>query len=167
MTPVPPTRSRVCLGNHRTTPPNAPSDLTGPAGRSPFQCVVAPASVGPLPGFPVLTGALTYPAPMSASVIMRGVVTKMKGRKPFVEVPDLGVGFDFGPCESATGQLLHIGDRVLVVSVGGIPEDLVVVGILDPEDDEERMETRFDLRYYTQAQVDQKLAGKASASHGH
>lgn len=100
---------------------------------------------------------------MAGSGVMRGTVTKMTGRKPHVEVPDLGVGYDFGPCETATGgQLLVKGQRVLVVSVGGIPEDLVVVGVLDDDED-----ARLDVRYYTKAQVDVLLAGKADVGHGH
>lgn len=65
---------------------------------------------------------------------MRGKVTKMTGRKPSVEVPDLGVGYAFGPVEVASGITVEVGDRVLVVSVGDIPEDVVVVGVLDKAD---------------------------------
>lgn len=94
---------------------------------------------------------------------MRAVVTKMSGRKPHVEVPDLATGYDFGPCETATdGRLLVKGQRVLVVSVGGIPEDIVVIGVLDDDEFD-----RLDERYYTKDQVDQELAGKANTGHSH
>lgn len=103
--------------------------------------------------------------------VMRGTVTKMEGRKPHVEVPDLGVGYDFGPCETATGgQVLQVGQRVLVCSVSGIPEDVVVIGILDTDAFDlglgspasSAITARFDARYYTEAEVDQKLARKVN-----
>jgi hypothetical protein len=62
---------------------------------------------------------------------MRGRVTRLEGGKPHVEVPDLGVGHSFGPIESLVAGL-EVDDRVLVGSqVGGVLEDVVVLGLLE------------------------------------
>lgn len=100
--------------------------------------------------------------------VMRGTITKMSGRKPHVEVPDLAVGYDFGPCETTTGQLHVVGQRVLVVSVGGIPEDIVVIGVLD-DDEFDRLDARYwpKADTYSRAQTDNLLAQKAAAGHSH
>lgn len=101
--------------------------------------------------------------------VLRGTIVRMEGRKPHVEVPDLGVGYSFGPCETATGRQMKAGDRVLVVAVGGIVEDIVVVGILDDVDEYERLDQRYWTKTlsYSKAQVDGLLAGKASTGHTH
>lgn len=68
---------------------------------------------------------------LMASLIMRGRITRVVGVTVHVEVPDLGVGYSFGPVQTATETTLAVGDQVLVVSVGGITEDVVVVGKLN------------------------------------
>ena len=69
---------------------------------------------------------------MPAPTVYRGTVIKFESGQPLVEVPALGVGYLIGPCETTTGIVLQPGARVLCVSVSGIPEDVVVVGELDP-----------------------------------
>lgn len=71
---------------------------------------------------------------MTAPIVMRGKVTKVVDGRPYVEVADLGKGYEFGPVEVADGVALHRGNRVLVVSVGDVQEDVVVVGVLDVPD---------------------------------
>lgn len=69
---------------------------------------------------------------MRAPTVYRGTVIRFESGRPLVEVPALGVGYVLGPCETTTGIVLAEGARVLCVSVSGIPEDVVVVGELDP-----------------------------------
>lgn len=85
------------------------------------------------------------------SLIERGTITRVSGRQVFVEVPKLGVGMEFGPCDVAwqsdqtlpandggTGATSHshnlpapaVGQRVIVATIHGIPDDLVVLGII-------------------------------------
>lgn len=78
-------------------------------------------------------------------MIERGTVTRVVGRQVFVEVPKLGLGVQFGPCDVAwqspsTGPggdghthplpALAVGMRVIVSPVHGIPDDVVVLGII-------------------------------------
>ena len=85
--------------------------------------------------------------------IERGTITRVVGRTVYVEVPKLGLGVEFGPCEVAwqsaatesgstggafDGAPAHthplpvpkVGQRVLVAPVHGIPDDVVVLGII-------------------------------------
>lgn len=55
----------------------------------------------------------------------RGRVTKVTNNGVFVTVPELGIGMEFGPCE--TGCYVEVGDSVLVTQVSGVKEDIVVV----------------------------------------
>lgn len=55
---------------------------------------------------------------------------------PYVEVPELGVGYEFGPCQSTAAGPWERGDRVFVQSVAGILEDVVIVGRIDPDPDD-------------------------------
>lgn len=66
------------------------------------------------------------------AVVMRGIVARLEGGKPHVEVPDLGAGYAFGPLEVATVVELAPGDRVFVAQIGDTPEDLAVIGPVDP-----------------------------------
>ena len=62
--------------------------------------------------------------------VMRGRVVRVEGDgRPHVEVPDLGgVGFAFGPCETAVKGLVK-DERVLVASIG-VNENVVVIATL-------------------------------------
>lgn len=92
--------------------------------------------------------------------VWRGVVTRLSGGLPMVEVPRLARGYEFGPCETLygpwtagaltgadgghtdsggtvhpdhthpAGSPLAAGTRVLVAFVEGRPDDVVVVGVL-------------------------------------
>lgn len=78
---------------------------------------------------------------------MRGRVKSVNGdNKPSVEVPDLGVGYVFGPCDTISDVVFKAGQHVLVISVGGVPEDVVVLGVLNPQVGEARYDPRYVLR---------------------
>lgn len=85
--------------------------------------------------------------------IERGTITRVQGRKVYVEVPKLGLGVQFGPCDVAWQSeftevvdpdgpfqqdsphrhalpKLKVGQKVLVAPVHGIPDDVVVLGII-------------------------------------
>lgn len=58
-------------------------------------------------------------------VLYRATVTKVTDNGVYVQVPDLGVGMEFGPCETCT--YVDTKDRVLVGQVAGMKEDLIVL----------------------------------------
>jgi hypothetical protein len=61
----------------------------------------------------------------------RGEVTRIDEEGVHVTCPDLGLDLEFGPLECVVHPVPPIvGDRVLLTSVGGIRDDLVVVGVL-------------------------------------
>lgn len=80
--------------------------------------------------------------------ILRGTVTRVDSQGVYVEVPKLGLGVEFGPAEVyglpmlgstepaaghhhavVAGQAtLRPRDKVLVATVNGVKEDLVVLG---------------------------------------
>ena len=62
--------------------------------------------------------------------VYRAKVTKVTAAGPFVEVPQLGVGMEFGPCERLDGTVYTVGMSVLVAQVEGIVEDIVLLGKL-------------------------------------
>lgn len=80
--------------------------------------------------------------------VERGTITRVEGRQVYVEVPKLGVGVQFGPCDVAwqsietelgsDGDAAHkhplpalaVGMRVIVAPVHGIPDDIVVLGVI-------------------------------------
>jgi hypothetical protein len=59
----------------------------------------------------------------------RGRITKIVNDLIYVEVPDLGVDQDYGPCEAINGSY-SIGDYVLVNQIEPAAEDVVIVGKL-------------------------------------
>ncbi len=79
-------------------------------------------------------------------MIERGRIVRVVGRQVYVEVPRLGLGVQFGPCDVAWqsartlggGADAHthalpapaVGQQVLVAAVHGIPDDVVVLGII-------------------------------------
>lgn len=84
-----------------------------------------------------------------SSTLERGTITRLTAdaRKAFVEVPKLGLGVEFGPCdvawqspatEPSTGVDAHqhalpglaVGQRVIVGTIHGIPDDVVILGII-------------------------------------
>lgn len=85
---------------------------------------------------------------MDDLVLMRGrVIRKDENGFPWVEVPDLGVGQEFGPCEMiAHPNLVVAGEPVVVASLGGIVEDLVVVGPMTSGVDAESQVTQAELQ---------------------
>lgn len=62
------------------------------------------------------------------SDMYRGTVRKVVNEGVYVEIPELGVGMQFGPCETCV--YVEVGDRVLTTQVAGVKEDIVVVGRL-------------------------------------
>lgn len=84
------------------------------------------------------------------ATIERATVTRVVsgGRQVFVEVPKLGLGQEFGPCdvlratqtlsaldgtaEAHTHQMppLTAGMKVIVAAIHDVPDDLVVLGII-------------------------------------
>lgn len=65
------------------------------------------------------------------SDLYRGKVTKVTANGVFVTVAELGIGMEFGPCE--TGCFVAVGDSVLVTQVSGVKEDIVVIARLKPK----------------------------------
>lgn len=73
-------------------------------------------------------------------MIERGTIVKVEGRKVYVEVPRLGLGVQFGPCDVALDPATALaggdlpaalqGRRCVVSPVHGIPDDVVVLGII-------------------------------------
>jgi hypothetical protein len=73
-------------------------------------------------------------------MIERGTIVRVVGRQVYVEVPRLGLGVQFGPCDLALdpATALAAGDlpqslrgrRCVVSPVHGVPDDLVVLGII-------------------------------------
>lgn len=69
-----------------------------------------------------------------ADEIYRARVTRVAVDGVYVEVPEFGLGLEFGPLETVTDTaVLAAGHRVVVSTVGGIPDDLVIVGSLDAD----------------------------------
>ena len=65
------------------------------------------------------------------SGVERGtIVAVLSDGKVMVEVPVLGRGVQFGPLDVLTGPVLTAGQRCVVASVHGSPDDLVVLGVL-------------------------------------
>lgn len=64
-----------------------------------------------------------------AVTVLRGRVVRLEGGRPHVEVPDLGVGYSYGPLEVVVPVSVVPGARVLVASVSDLRDDLVVVGV--------------------------------------
>lgn len=81
--------------------------------------------------------------------VFRGTVTRVTGVGVFLLIPELGARVEYGPCQAlrpaagdstgpaGTGPHTHpiaytykAGDRVLVTTVAGIRDDLVVLGRL-------------------------------------
>lgn len=71
----------------------------------------------------------------------RGQITRIDGQGIYVLVPKLGRNVEYGPClrlrdnqpvsdGSATMTLYQPGAQVLVQTINGIPDDLVVLGVL-------------------------------------
>lgn len=60
---------------------------------------------------------------------LRGRVTRVEVDGVFVEVPRLGLGVEFGPCQRLVPVVS--GDEVLVSTVAGVKDDLVVLGRLE------------------------------------
>ncbi len=64
-----------------------------------------------------------------------GRVTRLAGDLATVEVPDLGEGVERdAPYVTPTGTIprtMRVGARVAVSTVGGVPDELVVLGVLD------------------------------------
>lgn len=78
---------------------------------------------------------------MRGDYTYRAVITRITAEGIWVIVPKLGIGVEYGPCQrlndiqgvSTGGQTTTgyaQGAQVLVSTVNGIPEDLVVLGTL-------------------------------------
>ena len=61
----------------------------------------------------------------------RATVTRNDAEGIFVEIPSLGAGMEFGPCGAPVSVGgFTVGDRVIVTSIDGIPDDLEIIGRL-------------------------------------
>lgn len=60
----------------------------------------------------------------------RGYITGIGARGVWVEIPTLGAGVSYGPCQSIVNTDLGLQDRVLIAQASDDFEDLVVVGKL-------------------------------------
>lgn len=75
----------------------------------------------------------------------RATITRVVGNDIYVVVPKLGIGVEYGPCQYSrtlvevltasnhthnTRASWPVGTQVLVTTVNGVPEDLVVLGAL-------------------------------------
>ena len=84
-----------------------------------------------------------------ADATYRGTITRITGQGIFVIVPKLGSGVEYGPClrisdvrsteQGGGGDYWHghgtvtryvAGAQVLVSTINGVPDDLVVLGVL-------------------------------------
>lgn len=83
-----------------------------------------------------------------ADATYRGTITRITGAGIFLIVPKLGRGVEYGPCRSistvqpttsegspyahvhATVTQYQPGATVLVSTINGVPDDLVVLGVL-------------------------------------
>lgn len=68
----------------------------------------------------------------------RGTITRISGTSIFVTVPKLGMGVEYGPCQRAKMRNDNTvdphykqGQQVLLSTVNGVPEDLVVLCVLE------------------------------------
>jgi hypothetical protein len=70
------------------------------------------------------------------STLYRANVTRVETDGVTVEIPELGVGSEYGPCPLLNVQTVNVGDIVLVGNLIDIPEEMVVFGVLldDPAD---------------------------------
>lgn len=68
------------------------------------------------------------------AMIYRGKITRIDNLdRLWVEVPRLGIGMEFGPCETVAYDVLAPGDYVLVVQITGEKEDVLIVGKARPK----------------------------------
>lgn len=64
--------------------------------------------------------------------VLTGTVTRLDTNTAWVEIPALGPGMEFGPCEVvAEFSILAVGTRVAVAALEGMTEDYIVLGSLD------------------------------------
>lgn len=69
------------------------------------------------------------------SVLYRANVSRVDVEGTFVEIAELGAGFEYGPCTLLPIEV-EVGDRVLVGNIGDVQEDFVIVGPLVDAHDE-------------------------------
>ncbi len=60
----------------------------------------------------------------------RARIVSVRGPVVWVELTRKARGQQFGPCEVYTGQPLTVGSEVIVGRIGGVSDDLVVLGVL-------------------------------------
>lgn len=61
--------------------------------------------------------------------LLRARVTRVDDNgRAWVEVAELGVGQEHGPCDVLTGVTIAPQTRVVVAMIAGVPDDLIVVG---------------------------------------
>lgn len=99
--------------------------------------------------------------------VVTGVVTRVDDQgRPYLEVPRVAPGFEFGPVLSAAGELAA-GDRVVAGFIEGLPDAPVILArVPGPRGASPTAHTHDD-RYYTEAEVTALLAGKAASTHSH
>jgi hypothetical protein len=64
--------------------------------------------------------------------VFRGNVVRIEADGPYVTCSDLGIGTEFGPCETTmpVSEVLAEGNRVLVCTIADVIDDVVIVGRL-------------------------------------
>lgn len=84
-------------------------------------------SLDPLTG--PARGAGNGSALRAAAGVWRGRVTRVVDGYPYVELPRLAAGYEYGPLEALVSvSSVAVGDRVLVAFVEGRADDPVIVG---------------------------------------
>ena len=68
-------------------------------------------------------------------MIYRGTVVRVTAAGVYVTIPDIGVGQSIGPCDAlkdvgAATPRFVVDERVLCTDVGGIMDDIVILGKL-------------------------------------
>jgi hypothetical protein len=59
--------------------------------------------------------------------IYRGTVSRVLAGDTYLSIPDLGLGQEFGPVQ-VMGPGVAVGEKVLVSTINGTPDDLAVMG---------------------------------------
>lgn len=78
-----------------------------------------------------------------SSTLYRGVITKLTAKGAWVSVPKLGGTASFGPCEVTTSDY-SIGEKVLVSHIGDVVDNLVILGRLTRDAQEEILDGNED-----------------------
>lgn len=62
-----------------------------------------------------------------------GIITRITAGNVYVELPDVGPGYEYGPCLDTVGTLA-VGDRVVTQALARDPDELVITGRIGGSD---------------------------------